>query len=205
MGGGGFKRTSSDINSDQQTAKMTDGPKLLTRKPPKGQLKRKAKESSSSEALKSPPLPTRPMDPTSASAPPPPPKESFARRFKFVWPVLLTVNLAIGAYLFLRTRNKDSGVEDSGKAVGEVSASPDEKTTSSTDVPQKKEVPVADNIAVPLSVTRPAKVSETASQDEWSGALKWMLEEKRKVKPANPVEMKKIDEEKALLKQYISL
>ncbi|KAK1315234.1 hypothetical protein QJS10_CPA06g01049 [Acorus calamus] len=183
---------------------MTDGPKHLTRKPPKGELKRKAKESSSSEALKSTPLPTRPMDPTSASAPPPPPpKESFARRFKFVLPVLLTVNLAVGAYLFLRTRNKDSGVEDSGKAVGEVPASPDEKTTSSTDVPQKKEVPVADNIAVPLSVTRPAKVSETVSQDEWSGALKWMLEEKRKVKPTNHVEKKNIDEEKALLKQYI--
>ncbi|KAK1289938.1 hypothetical protein QJS10_CPB18g00781 [Acorus calamus] len=148
------------------------------------------------------------MDPTSASAPPPPPpppppKESFARRFKFVWPVLLTINLAVGAYLFLRTRNKDSGVEDSGKAVGEVPASPNEKTTSWTDVPQKNEVPVADNIAVPLLVTRPAKVSETVLQDEWSGALKWMLEEKRKVKPANPVEKKKIDEEKALLKQYI--
>lgn len=35
---------------------------------------------------------------TQASAPPPqqPPKESFARRYKFLWPMLLAVNLAVG-------------------------------------------------------------------------------------------------------------
>lgn len=31
--------------------------------------------------------------------PPPPPKESFARRYKYVWPLLLTVNLAVGGNL----------------------------------------------------------------------------------------------------------
>ncbi|GAB4842471.1 hypothetical protein Ancab_012445 [Ancistrocladus abbreviatus] len=31
-----------------------------------------------------------------ASKLPEPPKESFARRYKFVWPLLLTVNLAVG-------------------------------------------------------------------------------------------------------------
>lgn len=30
--------------------------------------------------------------------PPPPPKESFARRYKFMWPLLLTVNLAVGGH-----------------------------------------------------------------------------------------------------------
>lgn len=35
---------------------------------------------------------------TQSSAPPPqqPPKESFARRYKFLWPMLLAVNLAVG-------------------------------------------------------------------------------------------------------------
>ena len=39
------------------------------------------------------------MGTQSSSAPPPqppPPKESFARRYKFVWPMLLAVNLAVG-------------------------------------------------------------------------------------------------------------
>ncbi|GAB4842466.1 hypothetical protein Ancab_012439 [Ancistrocladus abbreviatus] len=31
-----------------------------------------------------------------ASKLPEPPKESFSRRYKFVWPLLLTVNLAVG-------------------------------------------------------------------------------------------------------------
>ena len=30
--------------------------------------------------------------------PPPPPKESFVRRYKFVWPLLLAVNLAVGGH-----------------------------------------------------------------------------------------------------------
>ncbi|KAK6911895.1 Helicase, C-terminal, partial [Dillenia turbinata] len=33
---------------------------------------------------------------SSSKPPPPPPKESFARRYKFLWPLLLTVNLAVG-------------------------------------------------------------------------------------------------------------
>lgn len=34
-----------------------------------------------------------------SSAPPPqPPKESFARRYKFLWPLLLTANLAVGGH-----------------------------------------------------------------------------------------------------------
>lgn len=31
--------------------------------------------------------------------PPPPPKESFVRRYKFLWPLLITVNLAVGGPL----------------------------------------------------------------------------------------------------------
>ncbi|GAB4842461.1 hypothetical protein Ancab_012434 [Ancistrocladus abbreviatus] len=35
-----------------------------------------------------------------ASKLPDPPKELFARRYKFVWPLLLTVNLAVGGLCF---------------------------------------------------------------------------------------------------------
>lgn len=40
------------------------------------------------------------MGPSSSAPPPPPqpPKESFARRYKFLWPLLLTINLAVGGH-----------------------------------------------------------------------------------------------------------
>lgn len=40
---------------------------------------------------------------THAAAPPPPPKEPFIRRYKFVWPVLLAVNLGVGGDFFIFT------------------------------------------------------------------------------------------------------
>ena len=51
--------------------------------------------------------------------------------------------------------------------------------------------------------TAPAKVLPPISEAEQRLLLKWILEEKRKVKPTDPAEKKKIDEEKALLKQLI--
>ena len=35
---------------------------------------------------------------TATAPPPPPPKEPFVRRYKFVWPMLLAVNLAVGGH-----------------------------------------------------------------------------------------------------------
>ncbi|XVE72373.1 hypothetical protein DITRI_Ditri11bG0034300 [Diplodiscus trichospermus] len=43
---------------------------------------------------------------------PQPPKESFARRYKFLWPLLLAVNFTVGAYLFMRTKKKDTGITE---------------------------------------------------------------------------------------------
>ena len=51
--------------------------------------------------------------------------------------------------------------------------------------------------------TAPVKVLPPISEAEQRLLLKWILEEKRKVKPTDPAEKKKIDEEKALLKQLI--
>ncbi|KAK7854691.1 hypothetical protein CFP56_031049 [Quercus suber] len=52
---------------------------------------------------------------SSALPPQPPPKESFARRYKFLWPMLMAVNLAIGAYLFVETKKKDEHIEEEEK------------------------------------------------------------------------------------------
>lgn len=45
------------------------------------------------------PMGTQTTAPPPPPPPPlPPPKESFARRYKFVWPMLLAVNLAVGGH-----------------------------------------------------------------------------------------------------------
>ncbi|PON48133.1 hypothetical protein PanWU01x14_239210 [Parasponia andersonii] len=76
---------------------MAEAPKLYTNKPKKAQLKQfqdhKGKDFSS-------PLSSSSSSMGASQPPPQPPKESFARRYKFLWPMLLTVNLAVGG-LFL--------------------------------------------------------------------------------------------------------
>ncbi|XP_077210098.1 uncharacterized protein LOC143845604 [Tasmannia lanceolata] len=166
---------------------MSDGPKLYTNKPKKGQLKPKAKDYSTPV-----PNPSTPKMESSQSTPPPPPKESFARRYKFLWPLLLTVNLAVGAYLFMRTGNKDTGTE-AEEVAQEVPSAPVESTA--VPVPEK-------TLAVPI-VVEPIKVHKPIQENEQRQLFKWMLEEKRNTKPENASEKKCIDEEKAILKQFI--
>jgi len=52
-------------------------------------------------------------------------------------------------------------------------------------------------------VTVPRKELPPIPEDEQRQLYKWMLEEKRKIKPRNVAEKKKLDEEKALLKEFI--
>ncbi|TQE05664.1 hypothetical protein C1H46_008683 [Malus baccata] len=44
---------------------------------------------------------------------------------------------------------------------------------------------------------------EPIPEDHQHQLFKWMLEEKRKVKPKDPEEKKHLDEEKAILKQFL--
>ncbi|OMO66308.1 hypothetical protein COLO4_30652 [Corchorus olitorius] len=135
------------------------------------------------------------------SAPPPPPqppKESFARRYKFLWPLLLAVNLSVGAYLFIRTnKKKDTSIteEDVAKDVG---STPVSTTTVTAPPPPVTEQPL------PLpSITQPVKLPEPVPESQQRELFKYILEEKRKVQPKNPEEKKRLDEEKAILKQFI--
>ena len=82
-----------------------EGPTLYTNKPRKEQLK-KTKLSKPSSSCASAGMGSHSTT-TATPPPPPPPKEPFVRRYKFVWPMLLAVNLAVGAYLFMRTKKKD--------------------------------------------------------------------------------------------------
>ncbi|CAN6933323.1 unnamed protein product [Brassica oleracea] len=128
------------------------------------------------------------MSGDSVPPPPQPPKESFARRYKYVWPLLLTVNLAVGGYLFLRPKKKDmdsSSEEIAGKS-------------GSASVTVEKPAPSA-VVAEPVVV----KAREPMPEMQQRELFKWILEEKRKVKPRNAEDKKKIDAEKAILKQFI--
>lgn len=78
-----------------------------------------------------------------------------------------------------------------GKASVEVSPEP---TTSSIDFNY-------DDFLVP--VTTPVKVQAPIPEEQQREIFQWMLEEKRKLKPKNPLEKKQIDEDKAILKHFL--
>ncbi|KAK7347809.1 hypothetical protein VNO80_22348 [Phaseolus coccineus] len=141
------------------------------------------------------------FDEMTMSEPPPPapPTGLLMKRCKFIWRLLLLSNLALGAFLFASAKRRDS-VEitrrtaqksHKGKASVEV---PPEPITSSIDLNY-------DDFFLPVTtpVQRQAPIPEELQRE----IFQWMLEEKRKLKPKNPVEKKQIDEEKAILKQFL--
>ncbi|CAN4115421.1 unnamed protein product [Withania somnifera] len=119
--------------------------------------------------------------------------ESFVRRNKFLLSMILAANLSVGAYLFMRTKKKDVGTE-----AGEVSDVPSilvSPTAAITAVAEKQ-------ATIPAPVL-PAVVHEPIPEHQQRELMKWILEEKRKLKPKDPEEKNLIDEEKAILKQFI--
>ncbi|XP_010462360.1 PREDICTED: uncharacterized protein LOC104742959 [Camelina sativa] len=103
--------------------------------------------------------------------------------------VLCLVHYA--GYLFLRTKKKDIdpvNEEMPAKSVSVAAPVTVEKTLSSTVV------------AEPVVV----KALEPIPEKQQRELFKWILEEKRKLNPKNAEEKKRIDEEKAILKQFIS-
>ncbi|KAL2539144.1 hypothetical protein Adt_00122 [Abeliophyllum distichum] len=179
---------------------MSEGPKLYTNKPKKAQLKQYQQQQASapssmassgsstvSQAATTAPLPPPPPPPPK---PPQPPKESFARRYRFLWPLLLVVNFTVGAYLFTRTKKKDVATDEAGDH--DVPTTPDANAAT-----------VTEKSPILPPVMEPAKLRAPISEDQQRELFKWMLEEKRKMKPKDPEEKKRIDEEKAILKQFI--
>ncbi|KAK2983817.1 hypothetical protein RJ640_008493 [Escallonia rubra] len=167
-----------------------EGPKLFTNKPKKAQVKQYQQQHPSPPSMATPASSQNPTPPP----PPQPPKVSFARRYKFLWPLLLTVNFAVGAYLFTRTKKKNSSIEG-----GELPDSP--PSPISTTAPAATSV-IEKSVPLPPLV-EPIKVREPIPENQQRELFKWILEEKRKVKPKDAEEKKRIDEEKAILKQFL--
>ena len=89
----------------------------------------------------------------------------------------------------MRTKKKDEHIKEEGATP--VSTYP-AKTAS-----------VAEKTLHTPFVTKPVKLREPIPEDRQCELFKWILEEKRKIKPKDPEEKKRIDEEKAILKQFI--
>lgn len=94
------------------------------------------------------------------------------------------------AYIFMRTKKKDTSVTEEEEAKDSPST-PVSTTAATTAVITEK--PVAEFV----------KLREPIPADQQRELFKWILEEKRKAKPKDPEEKKLIDEEKATLKQFI--
>ncbi|KAF7806720.1 putative transmembrane protein [Senna tora] len=88
------------------------------------------------------------------------------------------------AYLFARAKKKDL-MEIHSRTTQKL-----QKQKASVEVP-------------PEPIATPAKLRAPIPEEEQREIFKWMLEEKRKMKPKDPEEKKKIDEEKAILKQFL--
>ncbi|KAF5727500.1 protein STU1-like [Tripterygium wilfordii] len=183
---------------------MSEGPKLYTYKPKKAQLKQCQAQQQGKGFTSPSPSPSMASSTSAAPAqssaaasykkgfapppPPQPPKESFARRYKFLWPILLTVNIAVGGYLFIRTKKKDT-------------TSVEEEVPEY--VPSNPAAMTAKIAEATLQAIKTPTRREPIPEDQQRELFKWMFEEKRKIKPKDPEEKKLIDEEKATLKQFI--
>lgn len=105
---------------------------------------------------------------------------------------LLDVRLTVVstlAYLFARTKKKDIPEEEEQHAPA--------VSTKDTTAPA-----VQTPVSLP-PVTEQVIIREPIPENQQRELFKWMLEEKRKVKPNDPEEKRKLDEEKAVLKQFI--
>ncbi|KAH0454053.1 hypothetical protein IEQ34_018377 [Dendrobium chrysotoxum] len=121
-------------------------------------------------------------------AAPPAAKKRFLRR---ILPALLVANVAVGVYVLLRTSKNEPNQKDE-RAADEIPSAP--KTIADVTVPEQ---------TIPGKTAVPIKVLPPIPEQEQRELFKWILEEKRKIKPQNELEKKKIDEEKSLLKELI--
>ena len=88
----------------------------------------------------------------------------------------------------MRSKKKDEHIEEGATPVS---------------IPATKTAPIVEKTLHSPSVTKLVKLREPIPENQQRELFKWMLEEKRKIKPKDPEEKKCIDEEKAILKQCI--
>ncbi|CAL1414151.1 unnamed protein product [Linum trigynum] len=115
------------------------------------------------------------------------PKEPLLKRLKGIWRFSMIVNLAVGAYIFAH-----AGKKNGGKHVENVEKAKPESLLEEYSDPY-------DSIVEKLTPLH----REPISEDQQRELFKWMLEEKRQMKPSDRGEKKRVNEEKAILKKFI--
>ena len=98
------------------------------------------------------------------------------------------------AYLFTRTKKKDE------EEVPGVSPTPGPSTAAAA---VTATVPGSEKALSPPPIIEHVMLRDPLPENQQRELFKWLLEEKRKVKPKDSEEKKRIDEEKAILKQFI--
>ncbi|WVZ69966.1 hypothetical protein U9M48_018678 [Paspalum notatum var. saurae] len=141
-------------------------------------------------------------DPTAPPQAPSAARVAFMRR---IFPFLLATNVFVGVYVFAKTykRDQEKKKAEAATAATTVAAlsSPESATTANAKAPAPPPAPTP--APAPAPAPAPKRVLPSLSDDEQRQVYKWMLEEKRKIKPRNAAEKNTINEEKALLKEFI--
>ncbi|KAG6405751.1 hypothetical protein SASPL_133345 [Salvia splendens] len=119
------------------------------------------------------------------------PSEPAVKRFRILWRVFLLFNFGLGGYMFAQGGKKERAEK---KAIEEPPPAPPTTVTA----PAQEEP-----IIITPPVERPVPVRPPVPADQQREIFKWILDEKRKVKPQNRQEKKRIDEEKSILKEFI--
>lgn len=126
--------------------------------------------------------------PSHSATPPLPSKESLIKRYKPIWRLLLIFNLALGGYMFAKSRKKNMTMEDRGDAKTGLEES---KAAVKDPFAPTATIPFVEEPLIPIVATKPVKVQKPIPEDQQRELFKWILEEKRKIKPKNPEEKKK--------------
>jgi hypothetical protein len=100
--------------------------------------------------------------------------------------------MLVTVYVFAKTYKRDQEKKNAQvTAAAAAAAALSSQASTTAKAPDPTPAPVPKRVLPPLS------------EDEQRHLYKWMLEEKRKIKPRNATEKNKINEEKALLKEFI--
>ncbi|XP_075507742.1 uncharacterized protein LOC142544595 [Primulina tabacum] len=120
-------------------------------------------------------------------------------RYKILWRVFLIGNFGLGAYMFAQAGKKER-VKLKPEAPVEVTPTP---APTPTPTPTPATTLTDEEPIFTQPTTRPVIVRQPIPEDQQRELFKWMLEEKRKVKPNNREEKLLIDKEKAILKEFL--
>ncbi|XP_048227834.1 uncharacterized protein LOC112533963 isoform X2 [Ricinus communis] len=114
-----------------------------------------------------------------------------------MWTTIGFEVICYSAYMFAKARMKNLNMGDSKTVKKDVQDIP----ASGKDLLESATIPSIPETPSPTPAV--LKLKEPIPEDQQRELFNWILEEKRKIKPKDSDEKQQIDEEKAILKQFI--